>query len=167
MSSETGTTPPEEPKGDPQDPTGDAPEPQGDQTPPTGTRRGPLPDDFPGRAALAEAGVNTYGQLRRVSDLTAIPGIGKATAEKITAAADEPEPEPEPESEPESEPERTGEWKCLDERCVDARAGKTFTGPTQATAQGRAEPLACPTCNGQVVIYAGDNTGEAKTATED
>ena len=45
--------------------------------------KGKLPEDFPGHAALAEAGINTYGQLRKVSDLTAIAGIGEATAAKI------------------------------------------------------------------------------------
>jgi hypothetical protein len=48
--------------------------------------KGPLPDDFPGRAALADEGITSYGKLRRVSDVTAIPGIGASTAEKIKAA---------------------------------------------------------------------------------
>lgn len=48
--------------------------------------KGKLPDDFPGHAALVEAGINTYGQLRKAGDVTAIAGIGPATAEKITAA---------------------------------------------------------------------------------
>jgi predicted flap endonuclease-1-like 5' DNA nuclease len=47
--------------------------------------KGRLPDDFPGRTALAEAGVNTYNQLSKYADdYTQIPGIGPATAEKIT-----------------------------------------------------------------------------------
>src|SRR5262245_33974056 len=48
-------------------------------------KKGRLPDDFPGIAALHEAGINTYTQLSKVADLTEIPGIGPATAEKIQA----------------------------------------------------------------------------------
>lgn len=51
--------------------------------------RGRLPEDFPGHAALAAAGVDTYGKLRKVSDLTEIEGIGPATAEKIQEALGE------------------------------------------------------------------------------
>ncbi len=50
-------------------------------------KQGHLPDDFPGRAALAEADINTYAQTRKQRDseegLTGVPGIGKATATKI------------------------------------------------------------------------------------
>jgi hypothetical protein len=48
--------------------------------------KGKLPEDFPGHAALAEAGINTYGQLRKVGDLTEVKGIGEATAAKIAEA---------------------------------------------------------------------------------
>lgn len=48
--------------------------------------KGSLPDDFPGRAALADAGVNTFTQLRKFGDVTEIAGIGPATAEKIATA---------------------------------------------------------------------------------
>lgn len=52
--------------------------------------KGPLPEDFPGRAALAEAGITSYGKLRRYKgELTEIDGIGAATAEKIKAAQGE------------------------------------------------------------------------------
>lgn len=47
---------------------------------------GPLPDDFPGRSALADAGINTYAQLRAAGDVTEIAGIGAATDAKITEA---------------------------------------------------------------------------------
>jgi hypothetical protein len=60
-------------------------------TPDAGDLRGQLPEDFPGKAALAEAGINTYGQLRKYTgDLTEISGIGPATAEKIKDAISEP-----------------------------------------------------------------------------
>lgn len=49
-------------------------------------QKGHLPEDFPGYAALAEAGINTYGQLRKLEDVTTVPGIGPATAEKIKEA---------------------------------------------------------------------------------
>lgn len=49
-------------------------------------QKGHLPEDFPGYAALAEAGINTYGQLRKIEDVTSVPGIGPATAEKIAEA---------------------------------------------------------------------------------
>lgn len=48
--------------------------------------KGKLPEDFPGHAALADAGINTYGQLAKVEDVTTIPGIGEATAAKIAEA---------------------------------------------------------------------------------
>lgn len=51
--------------------------------------KGPLPDDFPGRAALADAGITSYGKLRRVDDLTSIAGIGDVTAGEIKAALGE------------------------------------------------------------------------------
>jgi len=46
-----------------------------------------LPEDFPGLAALKEAGVLTFGQLRVVESLTSIKGIGEATATEVMAAA--------------------------------------------------------------------------------
>ena len=61
-------------------------------------KKGKLPDDFPGHTALSEAGINTYAQLRRAGDVTEIPGIGPATAEKIAAElgeSNEDEEEPE------------------------------------------------------------------------
>lgn len=48
-----------------------------------------LPDDFPGRDELLEAGIRGYDHLRDRLEhglpLTEIEGIGKATAEKVTA----------------------------------------------------------------------------------
>lgn len=48
--------------------------------------KGKLPEDFPGHAALAEAGINTYAQLRKAGDVTEVAGIGPATAKKIAEA---------------------------------------------------------------------------------
>jgi hypothetical protein len=48
--------------------------------------KGKLPEDFHGRVALEAAGITTYAQLRKAGDLTEIPGIGPATAEKIAEA---------------------------------------------------------------------------------
>ena len=48
--------------------------------------KGKLPDDFPGHSALMDAGIHTYAQLRKVDDLTSIPGVGEITAGKITDA---------------------------------------------------------------------------------
>lgn len=48
--------------------------------------QGKLPGDFPGFTALKAAGVNTFAQLRAVKTLIDIPGIGSATASKITEA---------------------------------------------------------------------------------
>lgn len=48
-----------------------------------------LPDDFPGLAALEAAGITTYSELEAVEDFTTIPGIGAATAAKITEALEE------------------------------------------------------------------------------
>jgi len=49
-------------------------------------RSGDLPEDFPGKLALAEAKITTYEQVATVDDLTTIPGIGDVTAEKIDEA---------------------------------------------------------------------------------
>lgn len=51
--------------------------------------KGKLPDDFAGHSALDAAGIHTYGQLRKVDDLTEIAGIGEATALKIREALGE------------------------------------------------------------------------------
>lgn len=49
--------------------------------------KGQLPDDFPGRAKLADAGINTYAQARKAEEgLEQIEGIGPQTATQIRAA---------------------------------------------------------------------------------
>lgn len=51
------------------------------------TLKGKLPGDFPGRTALEAGGVTTYAKLRALNgDYTSIPGVGDATAQKITEA---------------------------------------------------------------------------------
>jgi len=45
--------------------------------------KGPLPKDFPAHDKLHEAGINTYGQLNKVEDLTTIEGVGPATVKAI------------------------------------------------------------------------------------
>lgn len=45
-----------------------------------------FPEDFPGRASLLSAGITAFAELEAVEDLTAVSGIGKATAERISAA---------------------------------------------------------------------------------
>jgi len=45
--------------------------------------KGPLPSDFPSHAKLHDAGINTYGQLNKVEDLTEIDGIGPASVKAI------------------------------------------------------------------------------------
>jgi predicted flap endonuclease-1-like 5' DNA nuclease len=45
--------------------------------------KGPLPKDFPFHDKLHDAGINTYGQLNKVEDLTEIAGIGPASAKAI------------------------------------------------------------------------------------
>lgn len=52
----------------------------------TPTEPGAIPDDFPGARALASAGVTSLDELRGVEDLTAIRGIGAATADAIREA---------------------------------------------------------------------------------
>ena len=51
--------------------------------------KGKLPEDFPGKTELAEAGINTYAQLRKHGDVTDVDGIGPATAAKIKEALGE------------------------------------------------------------------------------
>lgn len=48
----------------------------------------PLPDDFPARAWLAKAGVETLSELRAVEDLTDLRGIGEKRAEQIREVID-------------------------------------------------------------------------------
>ncbi len=55
----------------------------------TTVKQGPLPDDFPGRDKLEDAGIRTYAQLRDAGDVTELPGIGDATAKKIADAMTE------------------------------------------------------------------------------
>ena len=45
-----------------------------------------LPDDFPGRAQLVAAGLDTMSAVRAHEDLTQVEGIGPATAGKIQEA---------------------------------------------------------------------------------
>lgn len=56
----------------------------------TAEPKGKLPDTFPGHAVLSAAGINTYAQLRKQMQskdgLTAIPGVGDTTAERIEEA---------------------------------------------------------------------------------
>ena len=47
-----------------------------------------LPVDFPGRADLERAGIQSIAQVRAVTDLMEIPGIGRATAKRINARLD-------------------------------------------------------------------------------
>lgn len=54
-------------------------------------KQGKLPENFPGHAALAEADINTYAQLRKAGDIKEVPGIGKATAAKIAEALNDGE----------------------------------------------------------------------------
>lgn len=54
--------------------------------------KGKLPEDFPGHAALEAEGITTYAKLRKAGDVTGVPGIGKATAEKIATALGESNP---------------------------------------------------------------------------
>lgn len=66
-------------------------EPEKEDNKPAEELKGKLPDDFPGKAALDEADppVHTYNQVRKhLADgtLIDIPGIGKATAQKIEEA---------------------------------------------------------------------------------
>lgn len=56
------------------------------ETPDRGETFTPLPDDFPGAATLAEAGINTIEDLVAAGNLTDIPGIGPARAAKIREA---------------------------------------------------------------------------------
>lgn len=45
-----------------------------------------LPEDFPGRSFLMNAGVTTLAAVRAMGDLTSITGIGDATARDIADA---------------------------------------------------------------------------------
>lgn len=47
---------------------------------------GDLPEDFPGREALIEAGYTTLDAVRAIDfEQTKVPGVGKATIAKIAA----------------------------------------------------------------------------------
>lgn len=69
---------------------GIAPEPEAAPATPAApadtSKKGPLPDDFPGVTALRDAGITTYAKLRDYGDVTDVPGIGAATEAKIKAA---------------------------------------------------------------------------------
>lgn len=50
-------------------------------------KQGRLPEDFPSRAALATANINTFAQVRNLKDdYSEIAGIGPARASEIDAA---------------------------------------------------------------------------------
>jgi hypothetical protein len=74
---------------------GDAPEGSADADPEDDgehVKRGKLPEDFPGRTALEEAGEATYAKVRKrlaAGTLTEIHGIGEATASSIAEAMKE------------------------------------------------------------------------------
>jgi predicted flap endonuclease-1-like 5' DNA nuclease len=54
-------------------------------------KSGKLPDDFPGHAALEEAGITTYAQVRKAQkadELKDVSGIGDATLANIAEALD-------------------------------------------------------------------------------
>lgn len=53
---------------------------------PVKDKKGPLPDGFPGKAALEAAGHKSYEKVLKLRDkgtLTDVPGIGETTAEHI------------------------------------------------------------------------------------
>lgn len=52
-------------------------------------RTGALPADFPGYDVLRDAGIGTYETLREVGDPSAVKGVSKATAAKISQALDD------------------------------------------------------------------------------
>ena len=55
-------------------------------------KQGKLPDGFPGKDALEAAGITTFARLRKQRDgdgLTAVVGIGPATAAEIELALEE------------------------------------------------------------------------------
>ena len=64
-------------------------EPTADVEPIKTTITAPLSGDFPAFDKLAEQGIYTVEALMNVEDLTALDGIGKATAAKIEAALQE------------------------------------------------------------------------------
>jgi hypothetical protein len=52
-------------------------------------KSGKLPDDFPGRAALEEAGITTYAQVRKAQkadELKDVAGVGEVTLANILEA---------------------------------------------------------------------------------
>lgn len=57
-----------------------------DETPPMGT---PLPEDFPGRQMLVDAGLETLEAVAGHGDLLSISGVGKATRRRIARYLDE------------------------------------------------------------------------------
>lgn len=51
----------------------------------------------------------------------------------------------------------SGLWRCLSPKgCERAVTRTPFEGPTQADAQKETDPLRCPDCGSQVIMYAGD-----------
>lgn len=65
-----------------------APEPEPEPEPVTEplTATDELPEDFPGRKALIEAGITTLSQVRQLENVTDIPGIGEVKAAQIAEA---------------------------------------------------------------------------------
>lgn len=84
--SDFGPQPAPEPQPEPAPAPAPEPEPQPEPPQPEQPTTDELPEDFPGRKALTEAGITTLSQVRQLENVTDIPGIGEVKAAQIAEA---------------------------------------------------------------------------------
>jgi hypothetical protein len=132
-------------------------------------RKQALPDDFPLKDTLAEAGHTTFGALLDIDDLTEIPGIGNASRDKIkdaiskaTRAAKRAALRAEDDATSTSEPASEAEQG---KKAITTPAPeKALNMPIAGTVEGEVRAEGSANINGDPVAVPAADTPSGKTA---